>query len=685
MKIDISHFKKVDTDHKSTVLQHPSGHQIKVAHNGLSSEMKKELDSLPMHLAKGGKAKFAQKFDPNMKASKPSKSSNTMPGSPTEAKDAYTEPNEMGTKMPPALLKEELKQSGTTPDVVLGALHREAPPFGPMGSPKYHAPPCINPSCKSFGQSHPNCRCYGGKMGMYGGYAKGGEVENFCSEDRKHEEGCEYYADGGGPVGKDFEMSPDFLKNMENTETITVPKEVADKYRNMMGGDSKNKQEIAKAENSVPSQQQSMANLYNLGNNKVPEAQQQMQPAATEDTSSNVVPVAHQEAGQNYEQPQQEAMPVEPQQIDPVQKVQQDKNNLNNIMHKESNMFESELNSGKITPKTYKDLFHDKNLPEKIGTLFGLLVGGAGAGLSHQPNMLMQMMDNQIQNDLKAQETSSSNKQNFLRINGQNLTNLANAGHTGAETNQMKFALATDMANMANFHNLVEYTNKLPPGPLKAQAEQKLALLYQSIKDKRVGMFDQAASAGALANQLGGQNTTMMKSGLLGPEFREVGQDIESKRIPGIPGLASQPIPQANRDELQAMNVLDNKAKDILSFAKAHKGTLSPSQRAIGEQKAEEMVNFYNSSIKGGVLTEGRLKWLDDQIKKNPTSIFQDILGNNSRLQEIQNSNSTRRNIMLNSLGLKGYPQSKQSMPQEIKTMNGVQYQKVNGGWQRVR
>lgn len=50
--------------------------------------------------------------------------------------------------------------------------------------------PCKNPSCKSHGRPHPNCRCWG-EM------AEGGEAKLYCSEDRAHQPGCEYFADGG--------------------------------------------------------------------------------------------------------------------------------------------------------------------------------------------------------------------------------------------------------------------------------------------------------------------------------------------------------------------------------------------------------------------------------------------------------------------------------------------------------
>lgn len=50
--------------------------------------------------------------------------------------------------------------------------------------------PCLNPSCKSHGQPHPNCRCYS--------FAEGGSVDaSYCSSNRPHKPDCEYFASGG--------------------------------------------------------------------------------------------------------------------------------------------------------------------------------------------------------------------------------------------------------------------------------------------------------------------------------------------------------------------------------------------------------------------------------------------------------------------------------------------------------
>lgn len=55
MKMDFSKFKKIKSDDKTTTLQHPDGHEIKIAHSALSVKMKNEISKIPQALADGGK------------------------------------------------------------------------------------------------------------------------------------------------------------------------------------------------------------------------------------------------------------------------------------------------------------------------------------------------------------------------------------------------------------------------------------------------------------------------------------------------------------------------------------------------------------------------------------------------------------------------------------------------------
>lgn len=71
-----------------------------------------------------------------------------------------------------------------------------------------HGIPCRNPSCRSFMRPHFGCKCgHGGPQTRSSGpsgpsaatraqYAHGGEV-NYCSALQPHQEGCEFFIDGG--------------------------------------------------------------------------------------------------------------------------------------------------------------------------------------------------------------------------------------------------------------------------------------------------------------------------------------------------------------------------------------------------------------------------------------------------------------------------------------------------------
>lgn len=684
MKLDLSKFKKAESDDKCTVLMHPSGHKIKIAHKGLSSDAMKNLDSIPVAKAMGGP--MSQQHERGAKASKPSKSSNTMPGSPTEAKNGFTEPDDMGTNIPKAQLQSELSQN-EYPDVVIQALNKKAPPFGPLDSePKQHYPPCINPSCKSYGRSHPNCRCYGGgggSVGEQGHFAKGGEVskEYYCDNNRPHFKKCELYADGG-PVSQPPPQNPPQQPVTNQDQTNVAQESMRKAFHFAKGTPPGGVPEMTDAEKLDQAAQEASA-----GSAPIP----QSQPAPVDPNSpDNMVSNFNQDAQKmapgsfspDAPQPQQDPQSINPNpeiasqpdeapdrtpssqpsgdapQIPAPQTPVQVAQNTKATLTDEAQKVQQDLDNGHIKPETYKDLFEKKDTLGKIGTIFGLLVGGMGSGLTHQPNALLGMMSKEISNDLDAQTKSAANRQNFMSIAQKGLMNKAavTGQNIANQTNQR--ALAWSAQARTALHAQVQNAMNLPEGSTqRAQAMQALTILGQGIDKKESDIFSQAGLAQAMSESMGGNgggngsNTKLMKSGMMGPAFKEVGEDTEQKTIPGIPGQATRPIEGKDRDQIQAMNVLSNKASDLMGFAKQHTGTLSPAQRAIGQQKADEMVNFYNQSLASGALTQGRLGWLDEQIKKNPTGLFTQLMGNNARLSEIKNSNDMRKNLLLKSYG----------------------------------
>ena len=105
----------------------------------------------------------------------------------------------------------------SVPEVHEGSMKTPTPESSPG-----HYLPCLNPSCKSHGRPHPNCRCYSGG-GEYERFAGGGKV-SFCSSDRAHQEGCEYYSGGGKIPSNEVELDqPNIPSNEVELDQPNIP------------------------------------------------------------------------------------------------------------------------------------------------------------------------------------------------------------------------------------------------------------------------------------------------------------------------------------------------------------------------------------------------------------------------------------------------------------------------------
>jgi len=341
----------------------------------------------------------------------------------------------------------------------------------------------------------------------------------------------------------------------------------------------------------------------------------------------------------------------------------------------------------------------------------------------------MAMMDKQIQNDLEAQAKSKTNAHNFVQLNVQNALNeaqqrlatsgahlndaqkqqvLANSQKIGNENSSIQ-AYTSAMAKLEDQLKAIPEGNTPDLIKKRQDIQGAMSQLYQKVGEKFMNSNDIIAGAKANNEILFGSTgsgdsssklsdsdaaeqafqqhqTLLLKQAQSNPAAKEQYLINESKHVPGVIGQASRPVDGADRDKMLTSKVLDNKVKDVLDFAKKHRGSIDPKILSRGRQKAEELTSFYNKSVDGLGLTHGRLDWLGPQIKKNPTSIFEQILGNNEVLQEIQDSNIGRNNILLKSYGFPSQPgqdQSQQEKPKsqvipgkthDLKTINGKQY-----------
>lgn len=154
---------------------------------------------------------------------------------------------------------------------------------------------------------------------------------------------------------------------------------------------------------------QLLTDIPELGSTDAADAQQlaQSQPqnaAPTQPLSIDISPSSYTPTAQ----------PMQAQAIMPVKNPQDDM--------AEHVRYATDIANGQIHPKTYSELFaknedgSDRGTLGRIGTLFGLMVSGAGSGLTHQPNMLMEMMNKEIDRDFEKQKINKEGARNFLSV-----------------------------------------------------------------------------------------------------------------------------------------------------------------------------------------------------------------------------------------------------------------------------
>jgi hypothetical protein len=713
--LDPKHYKHISSDEKSTTLQHKGGHLLTIAHNALSPRMQTQLRALanvskdsqtPVQaqeaqvdnpkLARGGEVdrhNNEEGVHPRYKSEGTSEQGHHVrqaktgalsdqPFHQTQAKK-LSENNLETLKSSPKPNLQGLANGGMTPN--------NEPKATPTSMPNFDQGGTVWDSVKKFASDLNSDSMQAQTAALDA--QKNRHYEDEPPKAVVNSKAVPAYK-SGGPVARKMYADEDApVSKEDNAPEEADPNQVMSPIQG-------------------PGKQMAPGVNININSGPQPATQAAPQPEAPkpEDkgwhlNTSGTLPALHEpfqpdkpavDPNQQPQQPQQAGPPSQPDNTQQAQQPQQPSpapitaNPPQNIqpgfapvqnpaqdpftqardsalhdMKQESDEWGHDLKNGHITPKTYESLFHDKSTLGKIGTIFGMLISGAGSGLAHQSNAMLDMMNKQIQNDLEAQTTSKTNAQHFLKLSQEHEMNKANVSNLNADTALKAKTLANIRMNQVALDRMVKQTEALPLGsPERAKAEQTLAMLNPVINNENLNLMSRAAIGSALYKTAFGNNpasgndpeaqfeTQQRGRMMLGPQGQQMAQFASERHLTGVPGEANQPIPPDTRKSIQAMNILDNKGKDVLNFVKKHSGTWNPQTRSVAEQKIEEMKNFYNDSIDGGALTKGRLGWYDDQFAKHPTDILEQLMGSTAKLEEMVNSNSNRRDLEIKNLGL---------------------------------
>lgn len=510
MLLDFNDFDCCDQNDDETTLKHRNdGHKIILSHASLPDDAVENLKAMPKMLAEGGDAGGKAPVPSQDNSQGPSDMKRTLHDVGTAASGGTNKPTLDPRSWWADGGKVDKKENTLDYKEITNRKkqmnHEEAskPPmprkrFAEGGSAGL---PCLNPHCSSHGKPHQNCRCYGPGGPSSENYAEGGEVEPqvaYCAYGFPHHAGCEF-AKGG---------------KVEKKEGISV--QGHDVRHGDMGMAKEEAQGRAREERHVRPQMQGLAQGGNVQRyaDGTPNVEDIQMP---EEQIQGQAPQAVPAQEQPY-QPQTtafpEAAPGAMQTVSPnnsmVQADQQlaQEKSLGDHEGDEDQKNAYDLANGHITPKTYSDLYADKQTGGKIATLFGMLASGFGSGLSHQPNAVLSMMDNALNKDFEARKESKKNQMNLWDLNYKHALEQAQAHNTDVNSDYVKQQTA-DIADAryqmqqgrAEYQKMIDRANSLPPGPQRDAAFNAAAIAGQALEKRSLTIRDQLDSKVRVLNQ----------------------------------------------------------------------------------------------------------------------------------------------------------------------------------------
>ncbi len=622
LKLKLSQMKKVSSDKTHTLMKTPEGHEVRIAHSALSKPHRKALESLPF--SEGGQA--------------------------------------------PVIAMGEGKDQP-----------RKMADGGQMSAA------CKNPDCKSHGQSHPNCKCYGG-------YAEGGSV----SKDR----GCKCcvpsmkrvkLADGGEPLK--LNLDPNQQLNPQSTQASS-----ADDQPFSMSQMSPALNPVA----GLPDTAESPSNVIpqeapeQSAPSEAPAAMEQAaQPkeASTPKSSAqgiapqSAVPTQDPSVAGGYAQQAQginqaaqaEAKIANAKAVDlgtnliAQQKVANDYEAANKATNAELQAIRNDINNTHIDPNHY---LGSQDTLGKIGTAIGLVLGGLGGG--GRGNQVLDFVNAQIDRDINAQRANLGKKESIY--NG-----VLAQSQNQRQATEMTRLIMNDLvlnklqqAEMSNADPLIKARAQAAIGALQSQ----MAPMIRSENFFKLGMqqASQSPQQGASPTAQDEKLTAALR--YMNPEMAK---ERESRTVPGV-GMAAIPVSDATRDALTKQATLLDATHRMQDFIKQNGSIidkLTPAKRAEAQSLALELQQRYRQGV-GASTSDSEQHTINNIIGSQPLDILKNFTGNTSaQYKALTDAVSAAHDVTRKSVGLPAYVPAKEP---QYKVVGGIKYMRgPNGEAVRVK
>lgn len=296
----------------------------------------------------------------------------------------------------------------------------------------------------------------------------------------------------------------------------------------------------------------------------------------------------------------------------------------------------------------------------KVASAIGIML--AGFNPSGRPNAALDMLEHQRNASIEAQKQNLASDHNLLAANLKQFGNLRDA---------------TEMTRVMMNDSLVQKMQQqaaLSKDPLaQARAQQAIGVLRMDSAQK----FRSVAMSQALMQMASNPNGTQSDGavqqmlGMARATNPELAKSIESRYVPGM-GLSSVPVPQAVREQLSSKHNLAQAGQDLLQYSRTHTNIVpGTAEYNFGVSKSLAFQQMVREGLLGTVFRESEKPLLEKFVNDNPAGAFKSIT-TDPKIRSVLESNAISLNTLKRDYGLPVHA-PRQAAPQSSNSQQAAQ------------
>jgi len=302
----------------------------------------------------------------------------------------------------------------------------------------------------------------------------------------------------------------------------------------------------------------------------------------------------------------------------------------------------------------------------KISASIGIILGGLGAGITRGENQAIKVIDSAINNDIEAQKMNQSKNMNLYKANLDKYK----------DSEEAYRATKLEMMSLADL--------KLKQAEQNAKSQESKAALQVAR-----GELQMKAAPLIEAQTQAKTQREIMRMAQINPEAisptlaQYLPEKDRDRFVPGAGFALTAEGAKKVREEYKPDHDDAVAAIDKLINLRKKYGSEIYNREAVAE--ADTLKGVLKGKLRTflvgpGAVTENEQKTLDNIIQ-DPTSLAS---GDASVFKRLESLKSAIHNSYVNKAKLEGLDMGRQAQDMgqpEVKTMNGIPYQKVNSGW----